>query len=287
MGDDFDFDSVYEDSPKYREGYVKAPFGWPGGKANSIKEIIPHLPIRGKYIEECGGSGAILLAREESKFETFNDRFSGITDFYRCIQSPKLRDQLLEALQPVIHSREMFSRSKDWKTESDPVLRAAKWYYMVNMSFSYKGTSFGRAVSDTNAIAIKYVNKLPLIAKVSQRLQRVLIENQDMFQMFDDFDSYDAVHYWDPPYYDVSIGFYDFELGTREEQRSTHIKICERAMNTKGFVAVSSYPNDIYDSYDWSHVETWEVIVSSEGLSKDNINGRRLQLEALYIKDNL
>lgn len=289
LHDALDFlNNGHNNNPQVRENYVKAPFGWPGGKSKSVKNIIPLLPIRDTYVEHCGGSGAILLAREESELEVFNDRFSGVTDFYKIIQNPKTRDDLIERMNPTIHSRELFMHCKDtWENTQDPVERALKWYYMVVCSFGGQARNFGRSTAGINIVAIKLQKKISLIGEVSRRISHVLFENQDMFQSMTDFDGPDTVHYFDPPYVKYAKGAYDYEMN-----REQHYQLCNRIMGLEGFVALSGYANPIYDSFEWTDRHEWEVSesTSSQAFTEENnltdkYMERGKRTEVLWIKE--
>lgn len=290
--DFFERRASHQENPVLRENFVKAPFGWPGGKSESVKHIIPLLPIRDSFIDVCGGSATVLLARDESELEVFNDRFSGVTDFYRVIQNPKLREEFCERIQPFIHSREMFLWCKlTWQNDDDIVSRAAKWYYHVLTSFGSQGRNFGRSTSGTNVIAQKLSNRIPLIDKAAKRMTKVLVENQDMFQLLTDFDDENAVFYVDPPYVGTGSEQYDCLL-----KREDHFRLCKTIMDMKGFVALSGYENDIYDSdeFSWTERHDWTVNITTRAMAftkENNLLGledqmqRQSQKEVLWIKE--
>jgi len=37
-----------------RQTFERAPFGMPGGKTNSLKHILPRLPVRRKWVDHFG-----------------------------------------------------------------------------------------------------------------------------------------------------------------------------------------------------------------------------------------
>ena len=51
----------------------KIAFGWYGGKFNHLGWLLPLLPQTHHYCEPFGGSAAVLLNRDPSPVETFND----------------------------------------------------------------------------------------------------------------------------------------------------------------------------------------------------------------------
>ncbi|WAL58570.1 DNA adenine methylase [Thermocoleostomius sinensis A174] len=48
-------------------------FGWYGGKFNHLNWLLPLLPQATHYCEPFAGSAAVLLNREPSPVETYND----------------------------------------------------------------------------------------------------------------------------------------------------------------------------------------------------------------------
>jgi len=268
---------------------VRAPFGYPGGKTKSIDNILPHLPYKDRYVEPFGGSGAVLLARHKSKLEVLNDKYLGVVAFYRCLRDPKKYDRLVEFLELTIHSREEFVDFKNqWENTYDDVERAAKWYYMLNYSFSSLGRNFGRATSHKGIIAGKIRNKLKLFPAIHDRLMRVQIENQDWYDCVRDYDHKDTVFYLDPPYVDTYDGTFIHEM-----PRNEHLKLLETVFDCKGFVAVSGYSNPVYENQSWDRRYSWESFVTIEscvhkGNNKECLEGkskRQYAEEVLWIKE--
>ena len=266
---------------------LRAPFGYPGGKSRSVKEILPHLPYRAKYIEPFGGSAAILLARQPSKLEVYNDRYGGVVAFYQCIRDPVMFASLVEWLDLTIHAKEEFIECKaKWENANDPVERAARWYYMVQSSFGSLGRNWGRQTSRTS-MAGKIRNKLELFPDIHARFRKVQVENQDWEDCIRDYDSSDAVIYCDPPYCDVYRGTYKNEMSVER-----HKEFLTRVFRAKGFVAVSGYSNDLYEDQPWDHRYEWEAFVSiqsvgkMEGNSKEHLEETRGHAtEVLWIKE--
>lgn len=274
---------------KGRDVILRAPFGYPGGKSRSIKEILPHLPYRMSYVEPFGGSAAVLLSRKPSDVEVYNDRYGGVVSFYRCIREKKNVEALIDRLEWTVHSREEFVWcKKTWKNVDDDVERAARWYYMVQTSFGSLARNFGRATKQRGTMGIKLKNKLPLLYDIHRRLKNVQVENQDWEQCFRDYDTPDTVFYLDPPYVDASEGTYQFELS-----KDAHRKLINMALNAQGFVAISGYANPMYDNQDWDERYEWDSFVSIQSLScatgnkKESMRGQEKRghaREVLWIK---
>lgn len=278
------------DSEDSREGYIRAPFGYPGAKSRSLDFILPHLPYWNTYIEPFGGSGAVLLARNPSKLEVFNDKFSGVTSFYRVIRDNISMNKLLDRLQLCLHSREEFIWSRDtWKDCEDPIERAARWYYMVVTSFGSLGRNFGRSTRGKSQIPQKIKNNLKLFPELHLRLLNVQIENQDWRMMFKDYDNSQTVWYLDPPYYKTTLGQYECDMSSEE-----HLELLERIQHLEGFVALSGYSNPLYNNlkWKWDRILEWKSLKTSVPLANTETNYQKEKqerysaIETLYIKNH-
>lgn len=278
------------DQEGVRENFVRAPFGYPGGKSRALENILPRLPYSAAYCEPFGGSGAVMLSRNPSPLEVFNDRYSGVVAFYRCLAQQTLLNRLLDRLQATIHAREEFMFCRDtWKDCTDDIERAARWYYMIRNSFGQQGRNFGRSKKGKAQMGLKFRNGLELFQPVHERILNVQFENMDWRQILKDYDSKQMTWYMDPPYYQVWKGIYDHEMSDED-----HAELLERIFALDGFVAISSYPNELYDKKKWSSVFTWQQRTSANALAYTETNykagmedviERLPATECLYIKE--
>ena len=269
---------------------IHAPFGYPGGKTWSAKEIIKHLPYNDIYVEPFGGSAAVMLARHPSKLEVFNDRYAGVVAFYRCIRDAGKLEALIQWLDCTIHSREEWHWcSETWETEEDVVIRAAKWLYMTKYSFSQIGRHFGRAVKCNCRLAGRVRDKLPEFYAIHNRFKYVQVENLDWYDCLVQYDSPTTVFYLDPPYVETKQGAYKHTMS-----HDDHRRLLSVIFSLEGFVAISGYPNPIYDNQSWDDFFEWEVretlagTVFNEGNKKKALEftaKRPLVKERLWIKE--
>lgn len=243
-----------------RETYLKLPFAYPGGKGEHLAHVLPHLPYGTGYGEAFGGSGAVLLNRHPSKLEIYNDRYGGITAFFRVVRDKVLYPQFMERINATVHSREEFIWcKKTWENCEDDVERAARWYYTARWAINGKAKStFGRSKSPGVRFADRLHKSLPLFGPIHARLHTVTIENLDWRTCLDDFDQTGFVWYLDPTYLDCAPGTYDHELSVGD-----HVELVARIPYLKGFVAVSSYDGPttkaIYDRAGvWDDCIKWE-----------------------------
>lgn len=269
---------LYDDEVEDDYEIIKAPFGWAGGKTKSVKNIIEVLPYTETYVEPFGGSGAVLLARRPSTLEIFNDRYSGIVDFYRCLQGNL--DELVDRLELSTYSREEWLRAKGtWTQSSDPVERAALWYMMIDYSFGCLGRNFGR--SKGTRIAGRIQRKLKRFPQIHKRLQHVCLENCDWACMFRDYSYPEATIYCDPPYLGTDQQMYPGPNWTEDDQK----RLLAAIFSHPGFVALSSYRNKLNDDMPWDEVHEWDAFVSVQGDHGKDDAKRTNAKEILYIKE--
>jgi DNA adenine methylase len=275
-----ELDAMTEDVP-----ILKAPFWYAGGKGRSLSNLLPNIPYGDVYVEPFGGSASVLLSRRKSKLEVFNDRYSGVTDFYRVIRDPRLWQQLQERMELTVHSREEWFHCKDtWQNVQDPVERAARWYYMLFYSFGSLGRNFGRSLGGSGSLSGKIRDKLSLFPTIHDRFRNVQVENGDWEVVCKTYDSHSTVQYLDPPYVDAYKGTYKNEMTI-----DAHRHMLDWIKTAKSTVCVSGYSNPLYEAFPWDKRLTWEVAMSIdsgalEGNGKEQDNGRGKATEVLWIK---
>jgi len=81
-------------------------FGWYGGKFSHLDWLLPLLPPSHHYCEPFGGSAAVLLNRQPSPVETYNDVDSEVVNFFRVLREQK--DALVYAIGMTPFSREEY-----------------------------------------------------------------------------------------------------------------------------------------------------------------------------------
>jgi DNA adenine methylase len=254
MSDDlFALFQSLDDESDIREGYQRPPLNYPGTKDKSLEYILPHLPYLNTFVDVFGGSGCVTLARKPSKLDIYNDRHSGLAAFYRCLHDEDKMNSLIEKVGLMPHSRELFTWCKEtWQEEQDDVNRGAKYYYMVQSSFVGRSEYFGRVKTGTSGIWKKIQNNLELFPAIHERMKTVQIENLDWRTCFKDYDSLDTVFYLDPPYIESNI--YKFGM-----KKAEHLHMCHEIFKLEGFVALSGFPNDIYDQFDWDEIYEFKI----------------------------
>ena len=267
--------SVNDESIVDREAnkkIIKAPFAWLGGKSylcDQINDILPHSKT---YVEVFGGSGITLLKRQPSEIEVFNDRNSGITDFYLTLQEDY--QYLVDGVNELLCSKEMFYYwQQNWEKIEDRKLRALLWYYVIRTSWGGKMKYFGLEKTKDPTRRL-YVN-LPFFAEINKRLHNVVIENHDYQSLMNYYDDEETVFYLDPPYSNCEKNedYYDFTVD--------HEEMLDLIFQMKGYVMVSNFESNQYLARDWDEVIQVEQRYSMHRAGKNNTKRQ----EMLYVKE--
>src|SRR5438093_190129 len=94
-------------------------FGWYGGKYSHLDWLLPLLPTCHHYVEPFAGSAAVLLNREPSPVETYNDIDGEVTNFFRVLREQK--EKLIEQIGLTPFSREEFYRALSEEASEEAV----------------------------------------------------------------------------------------------------------------------------------------------------------------------
>src|ERR1700680_3894020 len=90
-----------------RRGRKLILFGWYGGKFSHLGWLLPLLPECYHYCEPFAGSAAVLLNREPSPVETYNDVDGEVVNFFKVLRDE--REALIQAIAFTPFSREEFA----------------------------------------------------------------------------------------------------------------------------------------------------------------------------------
>ncbi len=238
-------------------------FGWYGGKFSHLDWLLPLLPKATHYCEPFGGSAAVLLNRDPSPVETYNDLDGEVVNFFRVLREQK--DALIEAIALTPFSREEFELALSKPTEGLSDLERARRFYVrarqVRTGLAQTASS-GRwahcrltSRAGMAGAVSRWLGSVEALPEIAQRLLRVQIENDHAINVIKRYDSEETLFYCDPPYPHSSRGdknAYRYEM-TDEE----HIELATVLRNVKGKVALSGYHCDLLDEIysDWTAIE--------------------------------
>jgi DNA adenine methylase len=199
---------------------AKSSFPYFGGKAMMIAKLMPLLPAHHIYVEPFGGAGSLLLAKEPSKVEVYNDLDGGLVGFFRALRNPETFAELQRLASLTPYSRfEYFDNTANWQKAETEAERAYRWFMVARASFSgLFGHSWSFSVTNSSrgmaAAVSRYLGAIEALPEVAARLLRVQIEQRDALKIFDLYDTAETFFYLDPPYFPTTrrAGQYNHEL---------------------------------------------------------------------------
>jgi len=229
-------------------------FGWYGGKYNHLDWLLPQLPTSHHYCEPFGGSGAVLINREPSPVETYNDIDGEVVNFFRILRDKPA--ELIEAIALTPFSREEFFLAIYGNDEEPSYIERARRFYIrarqARTGLAQKATlgRWANCKKTTRAgmsgVVSRWLHGAEALPEIAERLLRVQIENRPAVDVIKLYDDRDALFYCDPPYLHETRGdvnAYGFEMDKEE-----HKELAKTLNKCSGKVALSGYRCDVMDS---------------------------------------
>ena len=245
------------------------PFRWYGGKYSHLDFILAQLPMTHQYIEPFGGSAAVLINREPSPVETYNDLDGDVVTFFKVLREN--RDELLEKIALTPFSREELAHAAEQK-ENDNLtdMEQARLFFVragqTRSGLAQEATpgrwAYCKSTSrrDMSGAISRWHGRLEQLYDVADRLRRVQIENKPAVEVIERHDDEDALFYCDPPYPHGTRG--DTNSYGHEMSDEEHRELAETLRNAEAKVAVSGYQCDLYEEvfedYGWNRVDAEE-----------------------------
>lgn len=240
-----------------------------GGKFRLAPWIKQFFPPHVTYVEPFGGAAGVLLQKQRSYAEVYNDLDGDIVNFFRVLRDPAMRNQLLELVSITPYAREEFDEA--WGETNDPVERARRTAIRAQMGFGSAGATKGatgfridtrRAYGTAQHLWAEYPQA---IAAVGQRFQGVLLENRPAIEVMQQHDRNDTLHFVDPPYLLSTRvlqangkGYYRHEMKDDDHQELLRV-----LLELEGMVVVSGYESDLYNDM----LSGWETFQTKSRIS--------------------
>jgi DNA adenine methylase len=257
-------------------------FGWYGGKFSHLEWLLPLLPRCHHYCEVFGGSAAVLINREPSPVETYNDIDGEVVNFFRVLREQK--DRLIEAIALTPFSREEFYSAVSPRHEVISDLERARRFF-IRARQARTGlaqtASLGRWANCKNTsragmagVVSRWLGSIDDLPAIALRLLRVQIENRPAIEVIRLYDGPDTLFYCDPPYVHTTRG--DSKAYRFEMDEKAHRELARTLRSCKGKVAISGYRCDLMDELygDWR---------CYEALPKNCHSVKKLRREALWM----
>lgn len=247
-------------------------FGWYGGKFSHLSWLLPLLPKSFHFCEPFGGSGAVLLNRQPSEVETYNDLDGEVVNFFEVLRSQK--STLIEQISLTPFSRKELASACVVEGKVDLLERARRFYVRARQVRTglAQTASEGRWAACTgtsrggmSGSVRRWLGGIDKLEDIAERLLRVQIENRPANDVIKFYDSPKTLFYCDPPYIHSTRG--DSKAYSYEMTNAEHEELAGVLNNVKGKVALSNYDcelmDHLYPSPKWRKFVAPEKIIHS------------------------
>lgn len=226
--------------------------------------IISHFPNHRIYVEPFGGGASVLLRKPKSYAEVYNDLDEEVVNLFRVVRGQGKK--LQQILRNTPYSRDEYQES--FEVSEDPLEQARRTVIRSFMGFG--SNALNRSVrsgfrSNSNRSgtppARDWANYAELLSQLIERLRGVVIENRDALEVIAAQDSYQTLHYCDPPYpKSTRSTLMQGHPGYNHEMTDDdHRQLAKVLRDVFGMVVISGYACDLYDQDlypDWKRVES-------------------------------
>lgn len=219
---------------------VRPPYPYRGAKTRLAARIADLLPPHSHYVEACGGSLAVLLAKPRSDMETVNDLDGDLVHFWRVLREHP--DELARVCMLTPHARAEYYAAQDGR-QADDVERARRTFVRLTQGTTQTMQHAGmwaRYVTPSGqplaAQARRYVERF---AAVAARLADVSLDEKPALRMVERYGrSPQVCLYVDPPYPGTAAPYrHDID----------HEALLSALTGCRAAVVVSGYPGTVYD----------------------------------------
>jgi len=252
-----------------------------GGKFRLAPWVMQFFPRHQVYTEAFGGAAGVLLRKQRSHGEVYNDLDGDVVNFFRVLRDPVMRAQLEEAVRLTPYAREEFEVA--WEPTGDPLERARRTAIRAQMGFGSAGATKGTTGLRTDTkrkfttAQQDWASYPPAIAAAGERFAGVLIENRPAIDVLQQHDSPETLHFVDPPYvHETRVlrarGGYRHEMSDED-----HEDLLSTLQRLQGMVVLCGYETDLYNDV----LVGWQVRRTEARISAGR--GTALRTECVWL----
>jgi DNA adenine methylase len=223
-----------------------------GGKWRIAPWIISHFPPHRIYCEPFGGAASVLLRKERSYAEVYNDRDGEVVNLFRVLRDRSA--DLGALLENTPTARDEYDLAHE--PSDDPVEQARRTIIRSFLGFGAASltraskSGFRARVSSNRNPAADFHSYIGLLDQFRERLRGVIIENRDAIEVMEQQDGPDTLHFVDPPYVHGvrTAGKHGYRW---EMTDADHERLCGFLQTLGGMVVLCGYDNPIYGGLGW------------------------------------
>lgn len=234
-----------------------------GAKWRLAPWIIKHLPPHVCYVEPYGGAAGVLLRKEPSELEVYNDLDGEVVNFFRVLREQP--EDLERAIQLTPMSREeleiaqMPCQAED-RLERGRRLYVRAWQNRGGPRTQWKGGwRFQRGLNRGKSLVSEWSDTEHLYS-VAERLKGVQIECDDALSVIARYDSPATIFMCDPPYVgEVRSSRWRAKSYAHEMTEDAHAELARALSSIRGMAVVCGYTSPLYEDL-FPKDEGWRVV---------------------------
>lgn len=255
---------------------------WHGGKWRLAPWIISHFPKHRVYVEPFGGPASVLLRKERSYAEVYNDLDQHVVNLFRVLRDERMAAELKRLLELTPFARAEFIMA--YAPSDDPLEDARR---LIIRAFMGHGSGCATGVvsgfrANSNKCgatpAHDWANYPDALAFTIERIRGVIIEQRDGIGVMRQHDAEKTLHYVDPPYVHETRSWMKSGKGNgnyrHELDGEEHAALLEALKGLVGMVVLSGYPHQQYDDA----LAGWRKVTT-----KAYADGARKRTEVLWL----
>jgi DNA adenine methylase len=221
---------------------------WHGGKFYLAPKIVPYFGPHHTYVEPFGGSASVLLNKERSPVEVYNDLDTRIVRFFRVLRDHDTEFRRRLALTP--YSEAEFEAALT--PAEDEVEQARRDFVRWRQSIGGRGRAFSFTLHRVRRDMVDVVSgfrsmveeELP---RIVERLRTVQYLNRPALDVIRAWDGERTLFYCDPPYVPSTRSEGSREVYACEMTEQDHRELAAVLNAVRGRVVLSGYPSELYD----------------------------------------
>lgn len=258
---------------------IISPITYYGAKGSLSEWIISYFPEHHTYVDVFGGSGIILLRKERSPIEIYNDIDRMLSDLFKMLRYKITTESLKKICDMTPYSRDEFNDSK--YLSENTLENARRSMVRFNMSYAGNGRYFSTTVNDTilgiPSSVRRWNKRKEALMHAHERLQNIIVENEDFRKLIPRYDTPNTLFYLDPPYHMSKRdgkNRYIYEFKNKD-----HEDLIDILQKIKGTAVVSGYNCETYE-----RLEDFGFIRYDKSVIIRASSVRTTRVESIYVK---
>jgi len=253
-----------------------------GGKWRLAEWIISNFPPHTCYAEPFAGAASVLIRKEPSYCEVYNDLNGLAVNFFKVLRERP--DELIRAIALTPYSRAEYLQAHVVTDNAlENARRFAAWCWMGRGRggvVEVGGWRFMRSATRGQTSDDDW-NNMAHLYDIAARLKDVQVESSDALDCIRRYDTPETLFYVDPPYVrSTRSGRWASTAYVHEMDDAAHRALAATLLQAQGMVILSGYPSGLYDELyaGWHRVETTA--------RTDALASNRERTEVLWISPN-